>query len=767
MLLKSPPPDNVVPGVEMPARFRLRRLARSPAVWLGVVILAAQIPYLAGLFDPNPLLSFSGLGVHVARGALPGSFTIDPNSGFTSQALAHRAALDWLHGHVPWWNPFEGIGSPLAGEMQSAALSPFVLLLAFANGQFVLYLLFCLIAGYATFFLLDRLGLPGWACLVGGAVFGLNGTFAWMRFAPANPVCFLPLLLLGIEVARSRSRTGLRTHWWIISVAVGLSLLAGFPETAYLDGLLALIWAAVRLPGLGGPARRRFILALAAGAASGLALAAPLLVAVGDYLRSAFLGPNGSNLTKAQVPAHGIATLFFPYVFGPLWMDSAGHIGSLSGNVWGQAGGYLTAALVALAAIGTISRRHRALKVTLAVWSLLLVARSYGVRPVERLLAVVPGMSHVLTSRYMNPSLSMAMAVLAAFGVADLLERRVSRRAAAVAVALVALAAILAARDARAAATPLRAIHSAQTGAILWGFFSLALLAVVVLVGRPRRLASVVLVGLLPLEAAAMFVVPELSAPTGGRVDTGLVTFLTDHIGDQRFATLGPFEPNYGSYFGVASLNENDLPVPKAFARLIVRHLDPRTSPVLFTGTQVNRRGLTSAQAFSRGIHYYEALGVKYLLVDEDERAPAPRHVSLRGVYADSTAFVYQLPRPAPFFADRTRGCVVEPLGLDAARVDCVWPSVLIRNELEMPGWTARVDGRLVPIGATRLSQEVVALPPGRELVTFAYAPAHANLGWLVFALGLAAIAGSAVLPRRLTGSPGSPAPPNGAGGLD
>ncbi|MBO0692767.1 MAG: hypothetical protein J2P58_07715, partial [Acidimicrobiaceae bacterium] len=764
MLLNSPPTDTVVPGVGIPARLRLRRLARSPAAWLGVVIVAAQIPYLAGLFDPDPLLRLSGLGVDVTPGALPGSFTLDPNAGYTSQALAHRAALDWLHGQAPWWNPFEGIGSPLVGEMQSAALFPFVLLLAFANGQLVLYLLLSLIAGYSTYFLLRRLGLPGWACLVGGAVFGLNGTFAWMRFAPANPVCFLPLLLLGIEVVRSRARDRRRTHWWVVAVAVGLSLLAGFPETAYLNGLLALIWAGVRLGGLSGQARRRYALALAGGAACGLALAAPLLVAVGDYLPSAFLGPNGSNLTTAHVPAHGIATLLFPYVFGPLWMDSAGQIGSITGNVWGQVGGYLTAALVLLAVIGTLGREHRGLKVTLALWSLLLVARSYGVGPLEHLLGALPGMSHVLASRYMNPSLSMAVAVLAAFGVADLLEGRVSRRSGAVAVAVVAMACLLAARGARDVSAPLREIHSAQTGAILWGFFSLAVLAGVILVGRPRRLASVVLVGLLPLEAMGMFVIPELSAPTGGRVDTALVTFLRNHVGEQRFATLGPFRPNYGSYFGVASLNENDLPVPKPFARLVRRHLDPRINPVFFTGTVTNRRGLTAAAAFGREVAYYEALGVKYLLVRPGQAPPTARHATLRPVYADSTAFVYELPRPAPFFADHTRGCVLEPLSLDAVRVSCTRASTLVRNELELPGWSATVGRQVARIGVTRLSQEVVAVPAGVQTVMFVYRPAHIDLGWLAAVLGLVAVAWSAGLFRLLLPAGLRPQTPNRRG---
>src|SRR5262245_19537927 len=89
---------------------------------IAAVVLVANSPSLLGLSDPNPLGPRSGLVSSVTPGPLPGERAIDPNDGFTSQALGRRAALDWLHLHVPWWNPYEGTGAPLAAEMQSAAL---------------------------------------------------------------------------------------------------------------------------------------------------------------------------------------------------------------------------------------------------------------------------------------------------------------------------------------------------------------------------------------------------------------------------------------------------------------------------------------------------------------------------------------------------------------------------------------------------------------------------------------------------------------------
>ena len=100
----------------------------------GVVILA-NATYLLGIFNPNPINQVSGLGHILTPGLLAGQNNIDPNIGFTAQAFGHLAAMDWLHGHIPWWNPFEGIGAPLAGEMQGAALFPLTVFNLMPNGQ--------------------------------------------------------------------------------------------------------------------------------------------------------------------------------------------------------------------------------------------------------------------------------------------------------------------------------------------------------------------------------------------------------------------------------------------------------------------------------------------------------------------------------------------------------------------------------------------------------------------------------------------------------
>ena len=125
---------------------------------------------------------------------------IDPNVGFITQPLGHLAAMNLLHGHLPWWNYFEGLGQPLVGEMQAAALFPLTLLFALSSGLLWFHISLEVIAGVSTYFLARRLGVPAGFATVGGVLFALNGTYAWLGNAVLNPIAFIPMLLLGIEM---------------------------------------------------------------------------------------------------------------------------------------------------------------------------------------------------------------------------------------------------------------------------------------------------------------------------------------------------------------------------------------------------------------------------------------------------------------------------------------------------------------------------------------------------------------------------------------
>jgi len=89
--------------------------------------------------------------------------------------------------------------------------------------------------------------------------------------------------------------------------------------------------------------------------------------------------------------------------------------------------------------------------------------------------------------------------------------------------------------------------------------------------GERRR---VTLAALLFTDAVAMFVIPQLSSVHKGQVDNAAIKFLQEHEGLSRTYVLGsPMSPNFGAYFGVATINHDVLPSPTLWVDYIDRHL--------------------------------------------------------------------------------------------------------------------------------------------------------------------------------------------------
>jgi hypothetical protein len=703
---------------------------------IAAAVLAANLPYLAGAADSNPLATRSGLALSVSAGLLPGERSADPNDGFVSQALGHRAALDLLALRPPWWNPYEGAGAPLAAEMQSAALFPPTLLLAFANGQLYERVLLELLAGVFTYLLLRRLELARWACAAGGIAFALNGTFAWFSMAPVNALPFLPMLLLGIELVYSASVAGRRGGFALLAVAGAVSAYAGFPEVAYADALLGGFWFAWRAGCVGRARLGAFLGKGAAGIAIGTALAAPFLVLSGDYVANASLGGH-AHAGAVHLSAAASPQLALPYVYGPLFAFSDPKL--VVFHVWGSVGGFLSVSLILFALAGLGSARHRGLRITLTAWIVLALARMFGEPPgLGAVLGVAPGMSRVAFYRYGLGPLELAVVVLAALGLDRLSTGRLPRRTAAltvgVALGLVALAVAEAAPYARRLGSGSGQIRYLEASAV-WGVAVVAVGGTAMML-RTARTRAVIGSALVVVEAMLLFGVPQASAPRSATVDTAPVAYLERHLGSSRFFTLGPIQPNYGSYYGLASLNVNDVPVPSAFVRYVTGRLDQVVDPTVLVGNSGGGRPPSAPSPKSelvRNLAGYRAAGVAYVLTPP--RMPLPAAFTL--VFRSPTTWIYHLSGAAPLVS--APGCSLA--GTDnSLRATCRSQTLLVRRETALPGWHATVDGSPARLRTVDGLFQAVTLGPGSHRVAFSYSPPY--LGWALaaFAAGCAAL---------------------------
>ena len=696
----------------------------TPLGVIGLSVLLGNVMFVTGLTNPNPISWTSHITFAFCRTYCERSM-IDPNVGYLTQPLGHLAAMDLLHGHMPWWNYFEGLGQPLAGEMQGAALFPLTLLFALARGLMWFHIVLEVIAGASTYFLAKRLSMSDAVATGVGVLFALNGTFAWLGNAVLNPVAFLPMLLLGIEMIFAAALARARGGWYVAALALALSIYAGFPEVAYLDGLFGAGWALVQFFSLARD--RRFVAARRLGLAGlvGGVLALPILVPFLDFLKVANVGNHVAAVAGVTtLSSRAVPMLLDPYVYGAL---------ALNPNVayaWNGIGGYFTFSVTALALLGLFGTRHRPLRIFLGIWSAAGLLGSFNVAHFRMLWNLLPSVDTVGLSRYIFPSCEMALIVLAGLGIGDFATsaraRRLFTTTTVVALGLLTWSAV-------SAASLNNGFHEGHPTSALFQllvalpFVAAALLLIVGRFARARA-APLLVTLVLVVESLLLFVAPTTEAPRHTQVDQAPLTFLQTHQGQQRYLDLAVLYPNWGTQYGLNSLSAIDLPFPRELSDLIARQLYPALGT---TNQFVVRGGGKGIVAEERAVvvHFaaFEGASVKYLMMPRAVKIlPALTNLGVVRVFVDSLAAIYQLPAPRPFFSVASPSCAIASTTASTSTVTCSTAAAsLVRTELAMPGWHAFVNAREVAITTVDHAYQSVRVPAGTSTVIFRFEPPH------------------------------------------
>lgn len=730
------------------------RLAITAVMLLVIMPLIVKAPLLLGYLDADPLLLYSG----IAHVLVPGPFshftpypTIDPNIGFTSHALGHRAALDVLSGKWPWWNHFEGVGAPLAGEMQSAALFPLGWLLYFKDGQLYMHLSLQIIAGLSTYCLLKRLGVGPVGAIPAALAFEFNGTFSWLANAVINPIAFLPLTLLGVEKAFDHASRGHGGGTFWLTIGLSAALYSGFPEVAYLNGLLILAWTLVRMSSIAPEMRFRFLIRICIAGLAALAIAAPILVAFIDYLPHSFVDSHGGEgFLHVHLASVYFISTFIPYIFGGIFGDPA-HV-----SFWANVGGYASITLVTLAIYALFGDNNRRLRILLALWIFVTLGLSYGLPGLAALLHVIPGLKISAFYRYLPPSWEFSLCVLAAFSLHDMRTHIQTGRLALACAATFAMVVIAAMLMVRGGAYP-HGRYALSATAFAAGIAALLAASLLPWLTGPRKIALIST--LLVIESAAYFWLPTMSNPAKGVVDHNGVQFLQQNLGYQRYVTLGPISPNYGSFFGIAAINHNDLPIPERWTKYVSNHLDSNAPPILFTGsTRIDPNGPTPLDNLIKNLDYYRAVGTRYVLASGDVSAQigAANKSALKQVYADDTMYIYELSGYRQYFT--APNCTLDIADRNDVQASCSKPGTLTRLELQMPGWHAHVDGHSTSITQVDELFQQVPLPQGTSQITFAFRPPYIAWAFALAVLGFVILVLSAISVRPATSRAGESA---------
>lgn len=726
-------------------RYKRLPFSTTPILLIVLVVLLGNVIYVLGLANSDPIAWTSAIGHSVCRISC-GHSSIDPNVGAITQALGYRAAVDLLHGHFPWWNYLEGLGQPLAGEMQAAALFPFTLLLALPAGLVWMHIILEVIAGVATYLLARRLSIPTIFATVAGMLFALNGTFAWIGNTVVNPLAFLPMLLLGIELIFDRASSHAERGWYVATIALALSLYSGFPEGAYFDALFCAGWALVRLFELPRELRVTILRRLALAAGVGVTLALPTLVPFYDFLKVGYVGAHTSAIIGAShLPSSSIAMFFNPYIYGTIFDNAK------AASVWDVIGGYLTVSATTLAIVGLFGRRLRALRIFMALWIVAGLGGALNVLHSHALWNLIPFVNTSAFPRYIISTCELSLILLAVLGLADIASTEKAKRNFSFATLFMLSVLILGYVQARHINSNVP--HDTKVRLFLFALTLIPFLALALFLVLGRLfsfkwtplLIALVVVG----ESLVLFIVPTAQAPKSITVDYAPIEYLQTHQGEERYLDLRVLFPNWGSQFGLNSLSAIDLPFPKAFRTFIQDQLYPGLKP---SNEFLVKGGATGieAQESELATHFkaYEDASVRYLLAPSSlVLQPQLVTLGLKPVFHDAIATIYEFPHPRAFF---TSTCAVTSSQDDQAVTQCTTSGgSLLRTELSMKGWTATVNGRSVPITTVNGVYQRIALPEGTATVRYSFLPPHEHLALLLGALALLFLVGSLVNERR------------------
>lgn len=691
-----------------------------------------------------------------------------PEGDFSGQFLAFGAyqARRILAGEIPLWNPYNYAGSPFIGDTQAVVLYPprlmTILVSHFAGGwsyaalQMEAIVHFWLGALWAYLFIrtVTTSRIAGLVSAIVATYGGYQIGYPILQLAVLEAGVWLPLVLLGIYRASS-GEGGWLIRWLALSsLGIGLSLLAGHPQTTlyllYVAGAYLLHRAMTQkfhwLPTLA---------ALAVVVALGFGLAAVQVLPGIEYTRLTIRAGYGIDEVGKGFPFSDLIVFLVPNVitiYSPLYNGIAS---------------------LALAGIAVWRRRPSARFWAVVVAIAIFLSFGGGTIVYQIAYLLAPGFALFRQQERAAYVIAQGISILAGIGTASLLEHaldegRLGRVLGTGSVIAFVLALELFVADGLLPEVDLFALKNGVT--------MLAILMVLmwVLVGRMGKWAQTFW---WPPALVALLVFDLFSATMGANwesVPSAERDLLSDLVpvaqaDDGLFRVDGRLglEANNGTMVGLQDI--------RGISPLRLQSLD---------------------QYLNRLPQYrlHQLLAVKYVFTDWQElEVPSTIRAEMR--IDGTTLFLHEIDEPMPraWMAyrimvapddEQVLGWLADP-GFDVHRTVILeqepaleppseppqdWSvdviayepeyiamqvqssaiGILVVSEMYYPGWRAMVDGVRVETWRANAGLRALVMQSGTHRVEFRYAPATVRIGCMVSILSLVVVAVGCLYPGRV-----------------
>jgi len=669
---------------------------------------------------------------------------------------------------LPRWSSAIYGGHPFLGSFQTAVFSPFTTIafvVPLPRATVFIALAPLVVGGLGMFLFVRSLRLSAPAAWFAGLAYLLNGfAVAWMEHPLAAVACWVPWLLLATD---SLVKWPDAPRVVSLAVMVSLVIFSGHPETAAKVLLLGGAYAALVLT-----MERNshwYPTALAYGA--GVLVASIQILPFLEYLAhsEALVSREAHSINRSFMPAATIMAALVPDFFGnPAHGSYLVRVNRFGGESnYAEQAIYAGIAVVLLAPVGFISRRHEWRVRFFAVCSLVSLALMYGIPGVLQTVSMIPFVRVMILSRF-GLIVIVSLIVLAAYGV-DTLTRDTNVQAQRVRRTMLAVAstAIVVIGISYLATLEFLRAHGQSGRTAAASLIAVALLLVVagVILLRVRRTVSSnwYAVASCSVLAADLVVVGSRFHPTvpAGQVYPALPELEWIRRDPDLFRVYGwgsVLAPNSAMAYRLQDVRGWDGLNPSRYTRLLdLGYLRQSSDP----------------ERHLRNPTLLDLLNVKYVFVGPGVSLSPPRYVPAANsrvpLYVNMRAF------PRAFLVDRyqvlTDSELMETLhdgSVDLARVALLETdlpagerpdpartesalgnvhvrhyrdtfaeldvessrrTLLVMSDAHYPGWVATVDGMPVTIRRADFALRAVAIPSGKHIVRFEYRPLSICMG--------------------------------------
>ncbi|HYN20801.1 MAG TPA: YfhO family protein [Thermoanaerobaculia bacterium] len=705
-------------GLRAKCRSRgLRReigLAWGALALAGMALLAPALAIPSGI--PSPAASLAEVPPWEGTGSPADGNPVLRDVTFQIQPWQLFARGELRAGRLPFWNPHQFAGAPFWSNGQTAPLFPLHLLFAtlpLQLGFVLLPWLRLLIAGCGAWVLGRELGLSQPGALLTALTFSLSGMLvSFLLFPMGNALALVPWVLWAVEqIAAGKG------GWSALSLLAGLQLLAGHPETCAHTALLAAIYLLVRRPG--ALAWGRFALGWIGAALISAIQVLPLLMLLPETSKWAVQGGGGvepSFTLLLQQPLR----IVLPQLYGH----------PAEGTWWGPFNYSATAVyagvlVLPLAAAGLARCRDDRRWLGVGVLLAFSFVAAYHWPGIREVLGALPLLGRAAHHRLIF-GIELGAALLVGAGCDRWLEGRGKPIAfgAAAGIVLLGIAWVRFSGDWAVRGLTGQQLQWTIGAAVVW----LALTGSLLLSRRRRwivwpLLPAVAICDLLLAHGGILRAIPlERLYP-----ETGAVRFLQAREG--RVAGIGQaLRPNAALVYGLSDPRGDD-PVKLERYEAVYRSFSPG-DPVYF-------------QPIERwDSAWLDRLGVRWVVAGPGEPAPRP---DWRLAYEGNDARVFERPGALPLVRWTEGGARSVDSLMIVRREPGLWViewrsarrARLVIAETWDRGWSARVDGRTVPVMKVNDALLGVELGPGEGTLELRYRPAGFLVGAILSLVGL------------------------------